>query len=55
MNKEFLRINDAAEFLGITKKALYIQVSRGNITPLRRGKLLYFKQSYLRSLIEGEV
>lgn len=53
--KVWLRTTEASTYLGITKNALWILVSRGLIVKRKFQGRLYFKKSELNLLIEGSL
>jgi hypothetical protein len=48
----YLNAKDAAAFLGLTPAALYARVGRGQITPERKGKRVFFTRAGLRAYME---
>ncbi|NGM71677.1 helix-turn-helix domain-containing protein [Sphingobacterium sp. SGL-16] len=49
----FLNIDEASEFLGLTKATLYVKVSRREVPSIRRGKKLYFSTLDLINYLKG--
>lgn len=52
-SEEWLRTEDVCKYLGITKNALWILVSRGLLLKRKFQGRLYFKKSELNLLIES--
>ena len=48
----FLNTDGAAEYLGLTRKAIYAQVERGKIPHHRAGGRLLFDRAELRAWVE---
>ena len=44
---EVLNLNQAAEYVSLSKSAIYIKTSERNIPHFKKGKKLYFKKSEL--------
>ena len=53
-NKEILSVKEASKFLDMQPKTIYNKVSSGEITPIRKGKRIYFERSYLNEWLRGE-
>lgn len=53
-NKEaFLNVDEASDFLGLTKSTFYVKVSRREVPSIRRGKKLYFSTNDLTEYLKG--
>jgi excisionase family DNA binding protein len=52
MGDELLTIEQAADFLALTKPTLYAYVSRGEIPHMKRSKRLYFSREDLMNYVK---
>ena len=50
---ELLNLNPAAEYVSLSKSAIYKKTSERNISHFKQGKKLYFKCSELDDLLTG--
>ncbi len=50
---DLLTIDQAAEFLSLTKPTLYSKVSRGELPSMKRGKRLYFSKKELLGYLKA--
>ena len=50
--EDFMRIEEASEFLGLSKVTLYSKASRGELPHTKRGGRLYFSRRRLRTWLE---
>jgi excisionase family DNA binding protein len=48
----YLNATQAAEFLGLSRQALYARVGRGQIPHKRKGKRVFFNRAELRAYME---
>ena len=53
MDKEFLNIKEASQYLGIKISTLYFYVENGNIPHYRIGRLIRFKKQEVDQWMEG--
>jgi excisionase family DNA binding protein len=51
MNKDFLNIEQAAEYLGVSKQTLYRLAGERKIVSYKPQRILYFKQEDLKDYI----
>lgn len=55
VNKSWLSTEEAAKYLGKTKNAIWLLVSRGLLVKRKWGRRLYFKKTELDHLIENSL
>jgi len=53
MEKEYLKINELSEYLGIKQSTLYFHVENGNIPFYKVGKLIRFKKQDIEQWMAG--